>query len=679
MRQSRLGRFGGFRAAFSAAAAGTRRRKNLRRHAGLRLSGWETLGHAATGLESLESRTLMAADLAITFDDNIAADVLRNYYQAGSQITYTVRVTNVGDADATNAKLSTSLAAAITQANWTADYTTGASGSLSYDDAGTPRAVPNVRAGAGNLDVALSVAKGASATFTIFATVGGSATGNLVSTATVDLDGNASTTEDRTTVTDTDTFVPRSVVVTDDAGWTSTSLVRLVSPTDGSVLASAYAFETGLRTGVQAVSGDLDADGKDEVVCCSGYGRVGEVVVFRQDVGPGGSVTLVRDHGYDLQPFGADYRHGLAIAVGDFTGNQRQDIAVAQAWGAGDVKIFASNPAGPEKLVQVAAFTPSGVGSLNGVSLAAGDFGTFSGGVATAAAGLDGTSELVVTSRAGARPVVQIYDTSTASPDLIDSFQPFTSSFLGGVAVTVARVDRNSVSDFIVSQGRGGTSEVEIFDGRVGQAANPLIARFAAFADLARSSAPVSAAAIDTDGDGRANAIEVVQGGAGNGSLRRYAVSTNDTTGAVTLSRDNVALGTAGRLLIAAAAARDNVRLITTDSGLQYADLAAGSGATLAGKQVTVNYTGSSTPVPGSLTAKVFDSSKVQKTAAPGSPTPFQFTVGNGSVIKGWDEGVASMKVGGTRALIIPGRLAYSSGSLAGQTLVFEVQAISTP
>jgi len=675
MRQNRHGRFGGLRSAFSAASA-HRRRRNLRRPAGLGLSGWETLGHAATGLESLENRMLMAADLAITIDDNIAADVLRNYYQSGSQVNYTVKVTNVGDADATNAKLSTALAGAITQAYWIADYATGASGSLSYDDAGTPRAVPNVRAGAGNLDVTLTVAKGSSATFTIVATVGAAATGDLVSTATIDLDGNPLTTNDRKTVTDTDTFVPQSVVVSDDAGWTSTSIVQLMSPTDGSILASAYAFEAGLRTGVQAVAGDLDADGKLEFVCCSGYGHTGEVVVLRQDIGSDGSVTLVRDSAYDLQPFGPDYRHGLVTAVGNFVGDQRQEIAVAQAWGSGAVKIFAMDPAGPAKLVEVAAFTPSGVGSLNGVSLAAGDFGTFTGGVANASAGLDGICELVVASRAGAAPMVQVYDVSAAAA-LIDSFQPFTSSFLGGLAVTVARVDRNSTPDIIVSQGRGGSSNVEIYDGRLGQAANPLIARFNAFADLARSAAAVSAAAVDTDGDGRANVIEVAQGGAGDGGVRRYTVNTNEATGAVSLSRDNVALSAAGRLLIAAAAARENVSIITTDFGLRYRDLVVGSGATLAGKKVTVDYTGSSTPTPGSLVAKVFDSSKVQKGS--GSPTPYQFTVGNGEVITGWDQGVAPMQVGGTRALFIPTRLAYSTGNLAGQTLAFEVKAISTP
>ena len=91
-----------------------RRRPRLR-PGGRGLHAWETLGHGGTGLEPLEARMLMAADLAVTLDDNIIVGVVRSYYQPGSQITYTLKVTNSGDADATAARLTTSLAGAITQ------------------------------------------------------------------------------------------------------------------------------------------------------------------------------------------------------------------------------------------------------------------------------------------------------------------------------------------------------------------------------------------------------------------------------------------------------------------------------------------------------------------------------------------------------------------------------------
>jgi peptidylprolyl isomerase len=105
-----------------------------------------------------------------------------------------------------------------------------------------------------------------------------------------------------------------------------------------------------------------------------------------------------------------------------------------------------------------------------------------------------------------------------------------------------------------------------------------------------------------------------------------------------------------------------------TESGLRYYDIVEGDGAEAAtGDTVTVNYT-------GWLTDNVkFDSSL-------DSGVPFPFTLGTGSVIPGWDEGVAGMKVGGKRQLVIPAELGYGetgSGAIPpGATLIFEVELL---
>ena len=107
---------------------------------------------------------------------------------------------------------------------------------------------------------------------------------------------------------------------------------------------------------------------------------------------------------------------------------------------------------------------------------------------------------------------------------------------------------------------------------------------------------------------------------------------------------------------------------MTTADGLQITDEVVGTGAVAqAGDSVTVNYVGSLT------NGTVFDAS-----ANHGS-SGFTFTLGAGQVIKGWDEGVAGMKVGGTRKLVIPAALAYGAQSPApsipaNSTLVFQVQ-----
>ena len=103
--------------------------------------------------------------------------------------------------------------------------------------------------------------------------------------------------------------------------------------------------------------------------------------------------------------------------------------------------------------------------------------------------------------------------------------------------------------------------------------------------------------------------------------------------------------------------------------GLQIEDVKVGTGDTAeTGKTVSVHYTGWLTD------GKKFDSSKDRG-------QPFEFPLGGGRVIKGWDEGVAGMKVGGVRKLTIPSSLGYGSRGAGGAippdaTLVFEVELL---
>ena len=108
---------------------------------------------------------------------------------------------------------------------------------------------------------------------------------------------------------------------------------------------------------------------------------------------------------------------------------------------------------------------------------------------------------------------------------------------------------------------------------------------------------------------------------------------------------------------------------ITTASGLIYEDIAAGTGAAAqSGQTAKVHYTG------WLKNGQKFDSPQDRN-------DPFEFTLGAGQVIKGWDEGVAGMKVGGKRKLTIPPDLGYGARGAGGvippnAELIFEVELL---
>lgn len=149
-----------------------------------------------------------------------------------------------------------------------------------------------------------------------------------------------------------------------------------------------------------------------------------------------------------------------------------------------------------------------------------------------------------------------------------------------------------------------------------------------------------------------------------------------------TQTATQIATQTANKTLIAQGSASDLIaddtteegemaeeNVVTTESGLQYVVITEGNGATpQTGNRVFVHYVG--TLEDGTQ----FDSSRDRG-------RPFEFTIGRGQVIKGWDEGVGMMKVGDRRKLIIPPDLGYGASGAGGvippnATLIFDVELL---
>lgn len=646
----------GFPALFSkrSVRGGRRTTRRPQRRRSERL-GWETLGYGLGGHEALEQRTLMAADLSLSFDDNLVAGIERTFASPGMQVVYTLKVTNNGPDTATDALVQTTLG--IKNATWTAVYT--GEGTGLFGGAGNLGSHAKIAGQANStaFSTTVTLPSKATATFRIVGTVAADATGTLSSSASVTLAGDPNPADN--SKTDTDTLVPRSIAVGGNGSWTSTSTVKLVQPdSKGTAVAGPVTPFAGVRSGVRSVLVDLTGDGKDELVTVANYGGAGKVVVFSQKVAGDGTVTLEKAAGYDsVVPFGSGAR-GMSVAAGDFDGDGLEDLAFAQA--AGDeVRLYRSTPTavgGP--LTFLKAFTPLGRNVGVG-AIAAGDFGTFDG---TASDGVrtDGKDELVVVGTSAQAPVAKIFQVAGTTPSVIDTLTPFTTRTRSDISVEVARLNVGSTPDLIFSAGAGGGSAVEMYDGTIGDAANTKLATLAAFSGIG-SGRPVFSAAIDTDGDTRADTLEFVQGGGSTTPLVRYSVAAGSTAGSISVTKIDTVSGVAGSLRAAAAAAASDPTLIGTTSGLIYKELKKGTGdAFTSGKTgVRVNYEGYNSD------GDRFDA---------GTDASFSLS----GVIPGFAEGLKTMRVGGKSEFIIPPSLAYGNGAPSnGKPIIFVVDLLA--
>jgi uncharacterized repeat protein (TIGR01451 family) len=310
------------------------------------------------------------------------------------------------------------------------------------------------------------------------------------------------------------------IVIGPDKQNTSNSLVKVVDRKTGQIVSQFYAYEPNFQGGVRIATGDMDSDGIDEIITAPGRGRAPEIRVFTQ---AGVELTQFRTMAY-----ATTYSGGVEVAVGDVNGDGKNDIVTVPSYGPTQARVFFNNynPANP--LADPISNAPNKQFSvfsnkfLGGADVVLADVGKFSNGTTISATAPDGKDEIVIGNGPGMRSTIYVYDV-TGTPKIVDTILPFSNTFKGGITLDAARINADLIPDFIVSAGNGGHSAVEIWSGLTNDAVDVRLATFTTFANTPTANAPVHAVAIDTNNDGIADTIVAVQGTDGNsGQIRSF-------------------------------------------------------------------------------------------------------------------------------------------------------------
>jgi hypothetical protein len=584
-----------------------------------------SLGPFNRSFENLEPRLAFDVDLSVAIHSG------QNTYVPGSDKVDTIIVQNLGSEAVANAPVVVPLPEGVLSASWTGQGSPGAtvpvSGSSDSDDA---------------MNTFVSLPAGGTAIFTVTNQIAADAIGQIKTDVTavtpfVIPDSNPD---------NNSAFEIASrpfLAVGSGLAYLGTPTVSIIDPASGTVVRQFDVYEQGFMGGVQTAIHDVDNDGRDEIVVAPGRGRVGEIRVFDLD---GEEMPE-----YRITPFGSSFLSGVNIALGDVDGDGMKDLIAGQAAGS-TVSIHLGVSLGWEA-TPFRRYTPYGTTHLAGVSVAAADIGTITNGSISQTDSKDGRAELVLGTGPGAIKSVQIVDVAGA-PKVVTELSIDPTIGYSGVTIASGLYNDRSVDDIMVSGGQGGDARVDMFQITRDSGSTLTTKKNLTSGNVANSRFRVSP--LDSNGDGQVNSFFAV--GAGGAQVL-------DADGNVT----NTVSVVRGPLTAASASSASiDPAVIRTSSGLQYIDLVVGLGVPVtAGQTVSVHYVGSR------QNGDVFDTSLTRG-------TPFEFTLGQGEVIQGWDEGVAGMREGGRRRLIIPADMAYGEnpgGGLPGGTLVFDVQLLS--
>ncbi len=222
------------------------------------------------------------------------------------------------------------------------------------------------------------------------------------------------------------------------AGFGGGPHVRVFSGTDFHQIASFFAYDPSFTGGISVAAGDVDGDGRADIITGAGPGGGPHVLVFSgQTLG-----ILASFFAYDV-----DFTGGVHVAAGDVTGDGLADIITGAGPGGGPhVQVFRGTD-----LTVIASFMAYDVSLFGGVTVAAADFNG------------DGHTDIVTGAGAGGGPHVKVFNSQNG--DLLASFFAYDATFAGGVFVATGDLNGDGQADIITGPGFGGGPHVKVFSG----------------------------------------------------------------------------------------------------------------------------------------------------------------------------------------------------------------------
>ena len=479
-----------------------------------------TTGNTATATDT--NTVNPTVNLAITKTDGT------DTYKSGGTTTYTIELKNNGPSDANGVTVIDVLPPEIdiTTTTWFASYS-NASGNLpTVPTKGNISGLVSLQGGLGTVTITIN------ATIVTVPPPPQTKFGDMINTVTAT---PAEGTGQPVSATDINAYDGpinpqadiRALVTGSDDGCNDLPLVRVLDPETGAPIFQFLAYEQSFRGSVRVATGDVTGDGIPEIIVGPGRNRVGQIRVFTPN--PVGSTNYSELPAYRTLPFGAAYRGGVEVTVGDVNGDGVGDIIAGQSSGAGLTRAFLVSPNAVDPVANTPyrSFRAFPGPYTGGVMVAAGDFGTYANGVKTSS-DPDGISEIAVGSNAGIKATVKVYDVSGA-PKVVRTIQPIGPKFRGGVTLSVAKYSNDVVDDIFVGAGVGGNSIVEIYDGGTGAQ----LAKMSAFSSFSKPNARVFTAALDSIANPgiveNIYGVKGLSGGGGAKGVRAYNRTTMQT------------------------------------------------------------------------------------------------------------------------------------------------------